>query len=74
MSPENLIAFWVLGVLSALAVVVLHNNLQRRRIDREVSEDRIFRCANCSLVYTDDSQVDRSRCPGCGRTNIPFEF
>ncbi|HAB15732.1 MAG TPA: hypothetical protein DCE44_04700 [Verrucomicrobiales bacterium] len=74
MAPERLIALWTLGLLGGLGVVALRTELQRRRVESEVSEDRIFRCENCSLVYTDDSDVDRSRCPSCGRTNVPFEF
>lgn len=74
MSPETLITCWTLGLLSAVAAIAFRSELRRRRVDREVSEDRIFRCVNCNLVYTDDSDVDRSRCPACGRTNVPFEF
>jgi len=74
MSPESLISFWILGLLVALAAIAFRNELRRRRVEREVSEDRIFRCSNCGLVYTDDAEVDRSRCPGCGRTNVPFVF
>ncbi|MBM3900838.1 MAG: hypothetical protein FJ379_01890 [Verrucomicrobia bacterium] len=73
-SPENLILGWTLGVLGTLTVLALWDERVRRRVGADISEDRIFRCAQCSLVYTDDPEVDRSRCPGCGRTNIPVEF
>jgi predicted Zn-ribbon and HTH transcriptional regulator len=36
--------------------------------------DRIFRCVKCGFVYTDDPDVDRSRCSQCGQMNDPIEF
>lgn len=74
MSPESLLTLYVLGLLGILSLISLRSELLRRRVEREVSEDRIFRCEQCGLVYTDDANVDRSRCPQCGRTNGPFEF
>jgi len=74
MPPETLLTLYVLGLLGAVGFIALRSELQRRRIEREVSEDRIFRCADCSLVYTDDPNVERSRCPNCGRTNVPVAF
>jgi rubrerythrin len=74
MSPEALLTLYVLGLLGILGFITLRSELLRRRVEREVSEDRIFRCDQCGLVYTDDANVDRSRCPQCGRTNGPFVF
>lgn len=37
-------------------------------------EDRIFRCDRCGQVYTDDPDVDRSRCSQCGKLNEPIVF
>ena len=37
-------------------------------------EDRVFRCTKCGLVYTDDADVDRSRCTQCGKLNEPIVF
>jgi len=74
MSPEALLTVYVLGLLGILGFITLRTELLRRRVEREVSEDRIFRCDQCGLVYTDDANVDRSRCPQCGRTNGPFVF
>jgi len=73
MYPDTLLALYIVGVLTLLAWVTFRSEW-RRRVEREVSEDRIFRCGDCGLVYTDDAAVDRSRCPQCGRTNDPFEF
>ena len=38
------------------------------------TEDRIFRCRRCGYVYTDDADVDRSRCYQCGQMNEAFDF
>ena len=73
-SPETLIVVWTLGVLGVVAALALWDERVRRRVGADISEDRIFRCGQCSLVYTDDPKVDRSRCPGCGRTNSPVQF
>lgn len=74
MYPETLLALYIVGTLGLLAWVTFRSEWRRRRVEREVSEDRVFRCGSCGLVYTDDAVVDRSRCPQCGRTNGPFEF
>ena len=41
---------------------------------RHPSEDRIFRCGRCGYVYTDDPDVDRSRCSQCGQPNEAIRF
>jgi predicted Zn-ribbon and HTH transcriptional regulator len=46
----------------------------RRRFRPTHSEDRIFRCKKCGYVYTDDPDVDRSRCIQCGKLNEPIVF
>jgi len=33
-----------------------------------------FRCQTCGYVYTDDADVDRSRCAQCGKLNEPIVF
>ena len=47
---------------------------RRKRFEPEPTEDRVFRCDGCAYVYTDDHDVDRSRCPECGLFNSPFVF
>jgi TonB family protein len=37
-------------------------------------QDRVFRCTKCGSVYTDDPDVDRSRCVQCGQLNEAIEF
>ena len=50
------------------------SEFRRRRFEPTPSEDRIFRCARCGYVYTDDPDVDRSRCSQCGLMNDAIEF
>ena len=38
------------------------------------SEDHIFRCRRCGYVYTDDPDVERSRCIQCGQMNEAIKF
>jgi len=54
--------------------VGISSELRRRRFGPAHPEDRVFRCTKCGLVYTDDADVDRSRCTQCGRLNTPVEF
>ena len=74
MSVASLILTYVVVLLSALTGVAVYAELRRRRFEPTASEDRIFRCGNCGYVYTDDPDVDRSRCSQCGRTNEAIRF
>ena len=74
MSIHALIATYVVVMLAALTGVAIYAELRRRRFEPSPSEDRIFRCRRCGYVYTDDPDVDRSRCSQCGQMNEPIEF
>ena len=74
MSIQGLIFTYVVALLSALTGVAIYAELRRRRFEPTPSEDRIFRCRKCGYVYTDDPDVDRSRCSQCGQLNEPIEF
>lgn len=74
MSPEALIFAYVAGLLAVLAVLAVYTEMRRRRFQPTPSEDRIFRCEKCGYVYTDDPDVDRSRCSQCGKLNEAVEF
>lgn len=74
MSVGALIFAYVVVTLGAIAAVSFYHEFQRRQFEPTHSEDRIFRCLTCSYVYTDDPDVDLSRCPQCGRMNSPIEF
>jgi rubrerythrin len=74
MTLENLIFAYLVSLLAGLSAVVLYSEMLRRRFEPTPSEDRIFRCEQCSFVYTDDADVDRSRCPQCGTVNDSIQF
>ena len=74
MSIPELILTYVVVLLASLTGVGIYSELRRRRFEPTPSEDRIFRCGRCGYVYTDDPDVDRSRCAQCGQTNKPIEF
>ncbi|HMO64545.1 MAG TPA: hypothetical protein PKE47_04860 [Verrucomicrobiota bacterium] len=74
MRPDLLLALYVGASLAALLVLTLHTYARRRRFEPEPTQDRIFRCRDCAFVYTDDPDVDLSRCPHCGRMNESFRF
>ncbi|MCF7708510.1 MAG: hypothetical protein K9N52_06400 [Verrucomicrobia bacterium] len=74
MTPDTIFYVYVFSLLAALAVISLYSELLRRRFEPTPSEDRIFRCEKCAFVYTDDADVDRSRCPQCGTSNDSIKF
>ena len=74
MTTPALILAYVVGLLAALLSLGVYSEMRRRRFKPAPSEDRIFRCVDCGYVYTDDPDVDRSRCAQCGKLNEPIEF
>jgi rubrerythrin len=74
MSIPALIVIYVVALLGALCGVAIYSEMRHRRFGPTHPEDRIFRCPNCGYVYTDDPDVERSRCAQCGKLNEPIEF
>lgn len=74
MSIQALIFTYVVVLLGALTGVAIYAELRRRRFEPTPSDDRIFRCGKCGYVYTDDPDVERSRCSQCGQLNEAIEF
>jgi protein-arginine kinase activator protein McsA len=74
MSISALLVIYVALALGALGAVGIASELRRRHFGPAHPEDRVFRCKRCGLVYTDDSDVDRSRCSQCGKLNEPVVF
>jgi protein-arginine kinase activator protein McsA len=74
MSVAALILTYVIVLLGGLAGLGIYSELRRRRFEPDASADRIFRCHKCGYVYTDDADVDRSRCSQCGQTNDAIQF
>ena len=74
MSLSTLIVIYVAVLLGALCGLAIYSEMRRRRFWPTHTEDRIFRCPDCGCVYTDDPDVDRSRCSQCGKLNEAIEF
>jgi ribosomal protein L37E len=74
MSVEQLIEGYVVSLLAGLSFLAVYSEIRSRRFGPARKQDRIFRCERCGSIYTDDADVDRSRCSQCGMLNEPFEF
>ncbi len=74
MSSDHLILTYLLITLAALTGAAIYAEMRRRRFEPTASLDRIFRCRRCGYVYTDDPDVDRSRCSQCGQMNDAIQF
>ncbi len=74
MSVPALIFTYVTVLLAALGGLGIYTELRRRRFESQASPDSIFRCRKCAYVYTDDADVDRSRCSQCGQMNDAIKF
>ena len=74
MSLQLLLTAYVALALGALCAVGIISEIRRRKFGPAHAEDRVFRCQKCGFVYTDDADVDRSRCTQCGKLNEPMVF
>lgn len=74
MSFEAILCAYVAILLAGLFAVAWHSEQLRRRFGFTPSDDSVFRCGQCGFVYTDDADVDRSRCPHCGKANEAITF
>ena len=74
MSLTRLLVGYLLVLLGALITAIIYTELRQRRFEPTPSQDRIFRCTKCGSVYTDDPDVDRSRCQQCGTLNEAIKF
>lgn len=74
MATDTLIFAYLLGLLGSLAGIAVYYEQRQRKFKPQRDPDNVFRCEGCGFVYTDDPDVDRSRCPHCGKTNTVIEF
>jgi protein-arginine kinase activator protein McsA len=74
MNIPHLLIMYVTIALGGLCALGIYSDLRRRKFGPAHPEDRVFRCTKCGLVYTDDADVDRSRCSQCGKSNEPIVF
>ncbi|MDB6054394.1 MAG: hypothetical protein JWN25_1917 [Verrucomicrobiales bacterium] len=74
MELNNLVFVYVFLFLAGVSAVALYSELRRRKFRQPAGEDRVFKCEKCAFVYTDDHDVDRSRCSQCGTLNDAINF
>ena len=74
MSTESLLFGYVVLTLGGLVALAIYTEQRQRRFGPTPSDDRVFRCVKCGYVYTDDPDVDRSRCQQCGTSNEAITF
>jgi DNA-directed RNA polymerase subunit RPC12/RpoP len=74
MSAAHLLTLYVALTLAAICVVGFFSERRRKRFEPTHAADTIFRCKKCGSVYTDDPDVERSRCAQCGKMNEPIVF
>jgi hypothetical protein len=74
MTIPKLILAYLFVTLGALAIIVIYTEFRQRRFKPTPSKDTIFRCKKCGYVYTDDPDVDRSRCSQCAQVNDAIQF
>jgi predicted Zn-ribbon and HTH transcriptional regulator len=74
MTIPYLIFTYLVVLLCALSSAAVYTDFRQRRFRPTRSEDNIFRCKNCGYVYTDDPDVERSRCSQCGKMNDAIRF
>jgi acetyl-CoA carboxylase beta subunit len=74
MTLDSIILLYMVLMLGSVALLAAYTSHRQRRFSPTRSEDSIFKCGDCEAVYTDDADVDLSRCPQCGRMNEPMKF
>ena len=74
MTPDALMLSYVMGLLAALAALAIYSERRQRQFGPKPTDDLVFRCEKCGYVYTDDPDVDRSRCQQCGMLNEAIKF
>jgi len=73
-TPDELVLAYLVSLLAAVSAIAIYYDVRRKRFEPTPSADHIFRCGKCGFVYTDDPDVDRSRCPQCGTANNYIRF
>jgi hypothetical protein len=74
MTTEMVFFSYVALTLGGIGTLSFYDRQRQKRFGPSPSEDRIFKCEKCGFVYTDDADVDRSRCLQCGTLNESIKF
>ncbi len=74
MPADTLLFIYVVLLLAGVGLAAVYSEFRSRRFRPGATQDHVFRCEKCGFVYTDDADVDRSRCSQCGTLNEAIEF
>lgn len=74
MTHDTILFLYVVILLGGLSLFALYSERRHRWFGPRPSDDHVFRCLECGYVYTDDPDVDRSRCQQCGTLNEAIKF
>ncbi|MGC8743242.1 MAG: hypothetical protein ACP5T0_05120 [Verrucomicrobiia bacterium] len=74
MSAEKIIIAFTLVPLAMVFAYFFYSEKKRRQFLQPETKEKVFRCVQCGLVYTDDNEVELSPCPKCGASNEEFKF
>lgn len=74
MTPGVLLITYSLALTGAILIVGLIDYRRNKKFDPASTPDHVFRCEQCGTVYTDDPDVECSRCPQCGMMNERIVF
>ena len=74
MSVSDSIFLFLFVLLGCWAAVAFYARQRGLDFEPDPNRDNVFSCEECEYVYTDDDDVERSRCPECGVMNGPVVF
>ncbi len=74
MSAEKIILVYTLVPMTLIFACYFYTERRRKQFIQPQGREKIFRCIQCGMVYTDDREVELSPCPKCGTSNEEIEF
>ncbi|HSH92729.1 MAG TPA: hypothetical protein VK968_01140 [Roseimicrobium sp.] len=74
MNIDGLFIAAVTASIFLFAGLALFYERRQKRFEPTRARDNVFRCEKCGFVYTDDPDVDCSKCSQCGMMNDEVKF
>ena len=74
MTPGVLFIVFAVSMTAGVVVVGVFDWRRHKRFEPSSSSDHVFKCDQCGTLYTDDPDVECSRCPQCGTMNERIMF
>ena len=71
---SDIIFIFLIVLLLGWAAIAFYARCRDVKFDHAINHDHVFHCVGCDYIYTDDSDVDRSLCPECGKMNSSVQF